>query len=390
MPSHSRRQLLTLLGAATVGLAGCQSSGRPSGEFDAVDGDWPTEGANPRRTRRVASGPTEPETVWTTQLDDARGAGSPSIADSRVYALADAVSDRARHRYRLHALDARTGEERWRVPLRSDPNGSPAVGANRIVVSAQRGIEQGRLVAVEAEYGDEQWLFDVDARVTASPTVDGRWVYLPDWDGTVHALSVTDGAVRWSRQIGADDTNHTFAIPAAVDGDTVFLGSLSGWTGLVAVDAATGAMRWSRSTPRVVSGPAVDDGLVVVQAGDLLVGFDTDGTERWTFAVPGGDRASKLALDEQHVYVATQDALVAVGRDGGHSWTYEFTSERGGPPTVVDGEVLVYDDGLTAVGRDDGQRRWTVDSEGGGDVVATPAAVFTTGSGGQIFAMGAD
>ncbi|WEL21782.1 hypothetical protein HBNXHr_1722 [Halorhabdus sp. BNX81] len=160
MPSPTRRQFLSLLGTASVGLAGCLSE--DNGEFGQIDGEWPVEGANARRTRTVNDGPADPAMVWATEIEEARAVGTPvvadqtkvpSLADTRVYVLADAVSSPARHRYRLHAFDAPTGEEHWRVPLRSDPNSPPAVDSGQIFVSAQRGIEQGRLVAFEDRFG---------------------------------------------------------------------------------------------------------------------------------------------------------------------------------------------------------------------------------------------
>ena len=156
------------------------------------------EGADAGRSRRRRDGPDNPEAVWTTKLTDARTAGTPSITDGTVYVPVDAVSDRAHYDYRLHALEASTGEERWQASLRSDPNPSPAVDGHSIVVSARRGSESSRLVAFDAHDGNEQWLYDVDARVTAPPTVDGTTVYLPDWEGYVHAVSKY-GSEHWSR-----------------------------------------------------------------------------------------------------------------------------------------------------------------------------------------------
>lgn len=389
MSSHTRRRALALLGTASVGLAGCLSRGDRAGGLGQVEGEWPVVGRESGQTRSVGEGPIDPETVWTTELDDARAAGTPSIADGRVYVPVDAVADRARRRYRLHALAAGTGEERWQVPLRSDPNPSPAIRGNRIIVSARRGVEQGRLVAFEERYGDEEWLHDVDARVTAPPTIDGTAVYLPDWDGYVHALSIADGSVRWSRQVGPDGENRTFTQPVAIHDETLYLGSLSGRTGVIAVDAATGAERWSRSTDRVTGGPVVDDGFVAVRGGTLLAAFGTDGVERWTFNVPGDGRESTLALDDQHVYVPAGDALYAIERSGEKAWSYELSDEGAGPPTVVGDEVLIYENGeLTALARTDGTTRWSADTDGSGEVVATPDAIVMSGPGGRVTALG--
>ncbi|WP_233194421.1 outer membrane protein assembly factor BamB family protein [Haloferax marisrubri] len=163
------------------------------------------------------------------------------------------MSDTARHRYRLHSLSAATVEERWQVPLRSEPNGPSAVAGDHIVVTAKRGLEQARVVAFRKRYGEEDWLVDIDVRLTAAPTIDGGTVYVPDWSGRVHALSVWDGSVQWSQQVGAADGGRTFTEPVAVLGDTLYLGSQSGSTGNRG-RAMDHESRWRQSCHRDSSG----------------------------------------------------------------------------------------------------------------------------------------
>jgi outer membrane protein assembly factor BamB len=139
-----------------AGLAGCVFGEPPSGDLGEITGDWPMTGKDLGHTRCVEAGPTEPDTVWVTDLDDAvRAAATPALAAGRLYVPADAVSERARYRHRLYALTAATGDQRWQVPLRADLNAPPAVSGNRIVVSAQRDVEEGRVVAFDDRYGED-------------------------------------------------------------------------------------------------------------------------------------------------------------------------------------------------------------------------------------------
>jgi len=214
-------------------------------------------GRNAGHTRRVAAGPTNPETVWTSELDQVRGAGTPAVSNGQLYVPVDAISDTARHRYRIHALSAATGDERWQVPLRSEPNAPPAVSGDHIVVTAQRALEQGRIVCFQTRYGNEDWLVDIDAKLTAAPTIASGIVYVPDWRGRVHALSISDGSVRWSQHVDADSGGRTFTEPAAVLDETLYLGAQSGKTGVVALDATTGDTVEKKSTQAVTGGPVV-------------------------------------------------------------------------------------------------------------------------------------
>nr|WP_275883705.1 PQQ-binding-like beta-propeller repeat protein [Halorhabdus sp. BNX81] len=229
----------------------------------------------------------------------------------------------------------------------------------------------------------------MDARVTAPPVVAGGTVYLPDWEGTVHALGVADGSVRWARPVGSDQESRTLAKPVAVQDDTLFVGSHTGRTGVAAVDAETGETMWTKSTHRVIAGPVVDDRLVVVKGGSVLRAFDTDGTDRWAFNIPGDVPGIPIAVDDQHVYVSTRKRLDAITRSGREAWTYEPDDEDVGPPTVVGNEVVVpVGDGLTALAHADGATRWHTETDGYGSVVVTPSAMFMAASGGRIIGLG--
>lgn len=391
MGSYTRRQALSVLGTISVGLAGCFSQDNTSGTIGSINGEWTVEGRDSSRTRAVSDGPADPETVWTTDLAEVRGVGTPSIAGDQLYVPVDADTDRARRRFGLLALDASKGDERWRVPLRSNPNESPAIGNNRCIVSTRRALERGRLVAFTERLGDEKWLYDIDARVTAPPIIAGSTVYLSDWEGYVHALSVFDGAVRWARQIGPNGTNRTFPHPIAVTDGVLYVGSYSGRTGVVAVDVATGDELWTRSTSRVSAGPVVHDGLVVVRCGSLVRAFDTDGTDDWTFNLLDDYWEVELAVGDQHVFVPTGDRLYAITRSGEKAWKYEHHAENVSPPTVVGDTVVLHESGrLIALAQEDGATKWRVETDGSGAVIATPTAMFMSGPSGRVTALGAE
>ncbi|WP_137285619.1 outer membrane protein assembly factor BamB family protein [Halorussus salinisoli] len=345
-------------------------------------------GRNPSHTREVAATPTDPQTVWITELDQGRATGTPAVVDGRLYVSVDAISDTARHRHRIHALTAATGEERWQVPLRSEPNGPPAVSGDRIVVTARRSLEQGRIVCFQTRYGEEDWLVDIDARLTAPPTIDGGVVYIPDWRGQVHALSVSDGSVLWSRHVDADGSGRTFPESVAVLEETLYIGSQSGKTGVVALDATTGERRWTESTHAVTGGPVAHGNGIIVQSHQLVIAFDTDGSRRWSFNVLEGT-ARPIAVDDRHVYVAARNALYAINWNGKEAWVYESSGERIGTPTIAGETVLVRgEDHLTALSRVDGTKQWTATPKGVGRAVVVPEAIFLSGADGTVIALG--
>ena len=359
---------------ASVTLPGCLSL--PSvneNELGPILGDWSMDGGGPGHARYAETGPVDPETVWEREFDSVRAVGTPSLGNDRLYAPADAVTEQSRSRYRLYALETGAGEVRWHVPMRAEPNGSPAVEWNRIVVSAKRSLERGRLLGFEPKYGGESWLYDVDARLTAPPTVDDGYVYVGDWSGTVHVLDVRSGEPRWRRRIDADDGGRTFTGAGAVHDGTLFLGSQSGNTGLVALYAGTGNERWRASTGPVTVGPVANGDLVLVGSHGLATAFGLDGTRRWSFNVPA-ESGRPMAVDEKRVYVPGRETLYAVSRDGEEAWRADDVS---GTPTVAGDAVIVREEGsLRGFDAADGTERWSVSVDGVGEAVVDPRAVF--------------
>jgi len=388
MPSHTRRQFLTALGTTSIALGGCLSPSRPSGDLGDVTGRWEMVGRTPGHTRRATSGPSNPDVVWQTNLDQVRATGTPAVSTGNLYVPVDAISETARHRYRMHALHAATGEQRWQVPLRSEPNGPPAVQGNHVVVTAKRALEKGRVVGFQTRYGDEDWLVDIDARLTAPPTIADGVVYVPDWNGRVHALSVGDGSVRWSHKVDAAAGGRTFTEPVAVLGETLYLGSRSGKLGVVALDATTGEKEWEASTRAVTGGPVAHQKGVAVQSHQLVTVFDTDGTRQWSVNIPDA-RGQQIAADSQHLYVSAGNTVYAIDWDGEEEWTYEAPGGRVGPPAVAGETILIRSETqLLALSRTTGDERWSTTPGGVSRGIVTPEAIFLPESDGSVSALG--
>ena len=48
---------------------------------------------------------------------------------------------------------------------------------------------------------DVKWVFETGGDVSATPAVDGKAVYVPDWAGNLFKIDRKTGALIWSRQI---------------------------------------------------------------------------------------------------------------------------------------------------------------------------------------------
>jgi polyvinyl alcohol dehydrogenase (cytochrome) len=90
-----------------------------------------------------------------------------------------------------------------------------------------------------------KWVVTTAGDVSATPAVADGSVFFPDWGGKLWSVDAATGTVQWSRSI-ADYTGvpGSFSRTSpAVDGGLVYVGDQNG-SHFVAVDAATGDLRW--------------------------------------------------------------------------------------------------------------------------------------------------
>ncbi|MEU9829790.1 outer membrane protein assembly factor BamB family protein [Micromonospora chersina] len=91
-----------------------------------------------------------------------------------------------------------------------------------------------------------KWTSPVAGDVSATPAVVNDAVYFPDWGGYLRKVNARSGQLIWSRKI-ADYVGIPGAVSRtspAVVGNTVYIGTQQG-ARLLAVDTATGDLRWS-------------------------------------------------------------------------------------------------------------------------------------------------
>ena len=318
--------------------------------------------------------------VWKFKTGG-RVISTPAVAGGVVYVGSTDGS--------LYAVNQADGTQRWKFESEGPIASSPAVSDGLVYVASL----DGNVYAVDAATGARRWSFATggERRFTArgihgamprtemmpdpfdvflsSPTVAGGTVYIGSGDQQVYALDAATGAVRWSFATGGErrftargihgamprtemmpDPFDVFLSSPTVAGGTVYIGS--GDQQVYALDAATGAVRWSFATGDVVhASPAVADGVVYIGSWDRnLYALDAaTGRERWRYTT-GNDTtiynqigiASSAAVAGGMVFVGGRDGhFHAVdAQTGAPRWTHD---NKGGwtiaSPAVKDGVV---------------------------------------------------
>jgi hypothetical protein len=241
----------------------------------------------------------------------------------------------------LVALDATTGDVRWRAAL-ATPVSAPVACGELAYVGGARGV-----FAVEVATGAERWRF-LTGTAMGSPAASGGVVAVCSGDGDLYVLDAASGRERWSVGIGGGS-------PPALAGDAVVIATERGPLGerhgtLAVLDRGTGAERWQVEVPARIDGaPAVGGGRVFLGTGGALVAFDAaTGAERWRFAA--GNILATPALAGEVVYLAAGSGgpidgtgmLVALdAATGDQRWRYPLPHVLVSPPVVANGVAYV-------------------------------------------------
>lgn len=269
---------------------------------------------------------------WRFDLGNYIVRSSPAVVDGIVYVTGG---------YDIYALDAESGQPRWRLPIMLAGPSSPTVVDGMLYVASQ----EGELYAVDAETGTMAWHYKAEGLVFSSPAVAGGMIYFASDTGDLYALEVGTGRLRWK----TPDLGAIHGSPAVGDG-AVFVSSLDGR--LMAFEVDTGRERW-RFTAGGRPTPAIVDGVVYAAAGETgLVALDAaTGTPRWTFPTGAAITSSPSVVNDV-IYAGSGASLFAINGDGSARWRFPTRDVISASPAIVSGMVLVasHDGNLYALG----------------------------------------
>jgi outer membrane protein assembly factor BamB/subtilisin family serine protease len=184
---------------------------------------------------------------------------------------------------------------------------------------------------------DAAWQFAAYGGIVSSPAVSGTGVIYfgagttltdqtldngNDPENRIYALN-PDGTKKWSYGTGSP---LELSSPALGNDGNVYLGS--GDKKLYALDATTGALKWTYSTASALdSTPAIaTDGTLYVRDDTTLYALTNNGgsaTLKWSFTLSGSTYASPAIAADGTIYVgATGGAFYAVNPNGTQKWKF--------------------------------------------------------------------
>jgi len=246
----------------------------------------------------------------------------------------------------VYALDAATGEEKWRRDIDSTILGAvtmqPATEteAARLYVIGQ---DDGALHCLSADDGTPLWTSDPIDRCDGSPSSAPGVLAFGSCASALHVVSAEDGAILHNISLGADAQ---VAGGVAIRGNSLFSGSQSGE--VFHADWSDGSLLWTNTDAggEVFTTPAVSADRVVFGAmDDHFYSLDrATGTLQWKVAARGMTTSPVIARDK--LVVAAGGVLSILALDSGEElWSFEVSDETSSPSIIG---------GMIVVGSDDG------------------------------------
>jgi outer membrane protein assembly factor BamB len=211
----------------------------------------------------------------------------------------------------------------WKVPV---PYGqsSPVIAGSRLYLTAREG-DQLLTVAMDAQTGQDVWrrgirrtrameMYKANDPASPSPAADDRGVVSFFADAGLVAYG-TDGTVQWTHPMGPFKNFYGMAASPVIAGDVVIqlIDQLTG-SYLVALDRATGRVRWKTDRPGATIGyatpmvfrPSPDRTDVVTIGSTRLDAYDlATGAPRWWMPLGSGGSMGTALADGDTLWVST-------------------------------------------------------------------------------------
>ena len=279
---------------------------------------------------------------------------SPTVAADGQVLVGSAGSD-----YGLVSLDGTTGAAKWPVPFAGrDRWVAPPVVTGTTVYAANN---DGTLYAISLADGSKQWSIHLGGEIWGAPATNGKLVFVNSLDHNLYAVDSSTIKLVWKVDLGGAAPS---APAVSADGSTVYTGSFG--KKVFAVDAATGAVRWTATTRDWIWGTPALTGSNLLAAdisGNIYSFGAADGKDAGPVLQPDGPiTGGPLVTSAGGVVVATESGnVVAYDGTGTRSWDVTLGGKIYTPP-VAGGDLFAVAplgaDSLLAGVSQDGKIMW--------------------------------
>ena len=251
-------------------------------------------------------------------------------------------------RDRVHALDAATGERKWRLETSQDISDGPVLVENAVFVSAS-GPSRSHLFSVASDSGTTKWVTALDGGNVSAPVAAKGLVFVGTGSpflsnlnrATLYAIDAGDGKIRW--KLGADKMYGTSRLLIAHN--TIYFSTDKN---LVAAELESGRQLWSFNADEILSGLGADGQFlyIVTHKGSFARPDDTlhalelaTGKEKWSEGLSAG---AYLHMVHAGVVYAGRRYLHAVDAATGSTlWSFKEIGRGHSVGQIFGGRIFI-------------------------------------------------
>lgn len=264
----------------------------------------------------------------------------------------------------FYALDAATGALKWQFSEGAPIVPAPLVGKNGLVYF---GANNYKFYALDANTGAKKWEFAASEKVWGDAALDeaGTTIYFGSLDQNLYALDANTGAKKWSYPAGG-----LVVSTPLITGGNVYFGALNH---VLAVDAATGTLRWKiplDPSDWVWSDFTTRDGVIYFGTlnGKVYALDAATGTAKWGAPLTIGSQIrSAIVLSDTNGFFGASDQKVYAYNlyTGQNVWTSAALSGPVLASPVLQGDILYVPShgyNMYALRADNGSQVWCFDA----------------------------
>jgi outer membrane protein assembly factor BamB len=188
--------------------------------------------------------------------------------------------------------------------------------------------------------GNIKGKFVAEHALWSNPVTDGETIYVASMDHNVYAVNPGNMNQIWKTELDASIT----ASPTVVDG-TMYIATIGGT--VYALDAATGQIIWQNnfeggvSDHVVAAGDRLYLGLLYQDTGTIYALNAEDGSVVWSYDAGGAVTASPLVTDEMLVFVTETGTVRALDLDAKPLWMQTIDAKLYSTPIAAGDLILV-------------------------------------------------
>ena len=246
----------------------------------------------------------------------------------------------------LYAFDARNGTLKWRKffgrsQYSSTFSPSPIYESGTLYTASF----DGQIYAMEPTSGAIKWQFSNSTRkaFASSFTIRNNTIYIGAEDSTLYSIDANSGTIKWKRRVGG-----FVLVSPAVDNGKVYASASNNVA--YAIDATTGVELWNNGFGGYYSTIAAANGTLYVTRSNSLVALDgATGALKWQrdyYPIRGGlsyNERSTILVKDDILYLGSLVNQVAAFSTftGDRVWTVDLYGSVYASPTLANGMIYI-------------------------------------------------